>query len=175
MFEYLRDEDLCTSMLLDAKFYQDHKFNSDSPCMSVCAVTCVVSEVGAGCSGDKEDLIVVTGGSWAQCSTGYRRPSFLPAPLFLRPWPRLHLLGFVDFCWLYCTTPITTPYPCTHMSTTDNTDRNTSHSLVIIFELQWNMDLPAFCCPFPYVCHGLEPGLWQNESTKFKCHSVCCT
>lgn len=23
------------------------------------------------------------------------------------------------------------------------------------------MDLPAFCSPFPFVCPGLEPGLWQ--------------
>ena len=30
--------------------------------MSVCAVTnCAASEVGTGCSGDKEDLIVVVG------------------------------------------------------------------------------------------------------------------
>ena len=83
----------------------------DGPCMSVCAWTCcVVSEVGAGCSGDREDLIVVIGSTWAQCSTGYKRPRVLPAALSLKPWPRLHLLGFVTFCLLYCTTPITPPY-----------------------------------------------------------------
>ena len=48
----------------------------DGPCMSVCAWTCcVVSEVGAGCSGDREDLIVVIGSTWAQCSTGYKSPA----------------------------------------------------------------------------------------------------
>ena len=25
------------------------------------------------------------------------------------------------------------------------------------------MDLPVFCCPFPFICHGLEPGLWQGQ------------
>ena len=75
---------------------------SDGPCMFVCALTyCVVSEVGAGCSGDKQDLIVVIGSTWAQCSTGYRRPTFLPAALSLSDpdhvWTFLVLLPFVYF------------------------------------------------------------------------------
>ena len=98
-----------------------------APYVCVCALTsCVVSEMGAGCSGDCEDLIVVIGGTWAQCSTGYKRPSVLPAAVSLRPWPRLHLLGFITFSLLYCTTLITPPYTCTHMNTTDNADWNTS-------------------------------------------------
>ena len=52
----------------------------------LCAVTnSVVSEVVAGCSGHKEDLIVVIGSTWVQCSTGYKRPSFLAVSLSLRP------------------------------------------------------------------------------------------
>ena len=94
-------------------------------CVCVCGVTnCAVSEVGADCSGDQEDLIVVIGSTWSQCSTGYKRPSFLPAALSLSlsPRPRLHVLGFVNFCLIYYTAPITTPYPCNHTNTTDNND-----------------------------------------------------
>lgn len=55
--------------------------------------------------------------------------TFVPWSLSLRPWPCLHLIDFVTFCLLYYTTPITTPYPCNHTNTPDNTDWNTLLSL----------------------------------------------
>lgn len=55
--------------------------------------------------------------------------SCLPLSLSLSPRPCLHVFGFVNFCLLYYTTPITTPYPCNHTNTPDNTDWNTLLSL----------------------------------------------